>query len=423
MAGFGQHTLLSRDAIIAVNGSVLFHVQHLLGIGHLQRALRIVAGLAREGLGVTLVSGGEPISTLASAAAERIIQLPPIRVSDLAFKELVDTDGRPIDDSLRSTRRAALLSAFAAAQPDAILIEAFPFGRRALRFELDALIDAARSRRPRPLVLCSLRDIVVTNNNPRRPREVVDRVRADFDHVLIHSDPAFIPLEASFPLASEIADRLIYTGYVAESDEPDPDETVSADEAVGADEVVVSVGGGAMGGVLLSTAVECRRRGCLANFKWRLLTGPNLPEAEFAALTGGLPAGVILERFRSDFPRLLRRCRVSVSQAGYNTILDILAARAPAVVVPFALERETEQSLRAERLAAQGVLEVVRESDLSPERLGQAIDRAIARGPEAIAIATGGARRSAAEVARLIRYRRAVPDALPQVLRCLGLGL
>src|SRR6516162_26144 len=369
----------------------------------MRRALRIVEALAQERTNVTLVSGGEPFAELVCQSAERIVQLPPIKARDAGFRELVDADGRPVDEGLRNERRTALLAAFAAAAPDAVLIEAFPFGRRAFRFELDALICAARSRRPKPLVLCSLRDIVVTNNNPRRPREVVDRVRADFDHVLIHSDPAFIPLEASFPLASEIADRLIYTGYVAESDEPEPDETVSADEAVGADEVVVSVGGGAMGGVLLSTAVECRRRGCLANFKWRLLTGPNLPEAEFAALTGGLPAGVILERFRSDFPRLLRRCRVSVSQAGYNTILDILAARAPAVVVPFALERETEQQLRAERLATRGVLELVPETDLTSVRLARAIERAIKRGPVAISVDTGGARRSARLIANLIR--------------------
>ena len=77
------------------------------------------------------------------------------------------------------------------------------------------MIEAARSRRPRPLVLCSLRDIVVAPDDPRRRREIVDRVRADFDFVLVHGDPAFIPFEASFPLASEIADRLIYTGYVA----------------------------------------------------------------------------------------------------------------------------------------------------------------------------------------------------------------
>ena len=47
-----------------VTGSVLFYVQHLLGIGHLRRAYHLIDGMAREGLAVTLVSGGEPLPEL-----------------------------------------------------------------------------------------------------------------------------------------------------------------------------------------------------------------------------------------------------------------------------------------------------------------------------------------------------------------------
>jgi predicted glycosyltransferase len=384
-----------------MTGSVLLYVQHLLGIGHLRRSLRIAEALVREGIRVTLISGGEPLSSLACTSAERIIQLPPIRALDAGFKALVDESGRPIGDELRTTRRSALLAAFRDELPDALLIEAFPFGRRAFRFELDGLIEAARARRPRPLILCSLRDIVVLPNDPRRPTEIVDRVRNEFDFVLVHGDPAFIPLEDSFPLASEIGDRLIYTGYIAEAHEAG--EAAASDETAGAGEVVVSVGGGAVGGALLRTAIETRRQGCLANLRWRLLAGPNLSDPEFAALATALPEGVVLERYRPDFPQILRRCRVSVSQAGYNTVLDILAAQAAAVVVPFASGRETEQSLRAERLAARGVLELLPENRLSPERLASAIDRAISARPATIAIDTGGAGRSARLIADMIR--------------------
>ena len=384
-----------------MTGSVLLYVQHLLGIGHLRRSLRIGEALVREGIRVTLISGGEPLSPLACTSAETVIQLPPIRALDAGFKVLVDEMGRPIGDELRTARRSALLAAFGDEQPDALLIEAFPFGRRAFRFELDGLIEAARARRPRPLILCSLRDIVVLPNDSRRPREIVDRVRNDFDFVLVHGDPAFIPLEDSFPLASEIGDRLIYTGYIGEALESA--DAAAADGTAGADEVVVSVGGGAVGSVLLRTAIETRRQGCLANLGWRLLAGPNLPEPEFAALAAALPEGVVLERYRPDFPQMLGRCRVSVSQAGYNTVLDILAARAAAVVVPFASGRETEQSLRAERLAARGVLQLVPENKLSPERLASAIDRAISARPATIAIDTGGAGRSARLIADMIR--------------------
>jgi predicted glycosyltransferase len=381
-----------------VASSVLLYVQHLLGIGHLQRTFRLAANLASDGIKVTLVSGGEPFGTDLAPALDRIVQLEPIKASDPAFKNLVDKKGNPIDQSLRDARRRALLAAFADARPDAVVIEAFPFGRRAFRFELDPLIEEARSRRPRPLILCSVRDIVIAPDDPRRLREIVDRVRADFDCVMVHGDPAFIPLEASFPGTAEIADRLAYTGYIAGDDQAE-----LADEPAGRDEVLVSAGGGAVGQTLLSTALEARRRGCLSTTDWRLLAGPNFPEHEFGKLARCLPERVVLERYRRDFPQILRRCRVSVSQAGYNTILDILAARARAIVVPFASERETEQKLRAARLADCGVLDLVAEAELSPARLASAIERAAEREPRRISIDMSGARRSARLITTMLR--------------------
>jgi predicted glycosyltransferase len=243
-----------------------------------------------------------------------------------------------------------------------------------------------------------LRDIVVAPEDATRRRAILARVRADFDAVLVHGDPALISLEASFPQASEIADRVVYTGYVGA-----PAEPADAEGGGGDGEVLVSAGGGAVGGALLATALEARRRGCLAGLGWRLLAGPNLPEADFAALTARLPEGVVIERYRRDFPQMLRRCRVSVSQAGYNTVLDILVAGAAAVLVPFAEMRETEQTLRAERLAACGVVEMVPQSELSPDRLAAAIERAARHRPAALAIDTSGARRTALLVAGMIR--------------------
>ncbi len=362
-----------------------------------------------------------------------IVQLPPVRARDARF-ELIDGAGRPLDDVLRDARREALLAAFAAARPDAVVIEGFPFARRAFRFELDPLIAAAHATTPRPRVICSVRDIVVMRDDPARHREAVDRVQQKFDAVLLHGDPALIAFDASFPMASQIADRLIYTGYVWEphltlpvagatgplplppkgrrGQEPAPPFSLSAPGGgEGRGEVgergphggvIVSAGGGAAGRALLDAALEARREGCLAGVPWRLLAGTNLPEAEFAALCRSAPAGVTIERFHPDLAGLLRHCRVSVSQAGYNTVLDILGARARAVLVPFAAERETEQLMRAERLAALGAAELVRESDLSPASLAAAIGRAAAREPAPIAIDIDGAANSARLIAALI---------------------
>jgi predicted glycosyltransferase len=251
-----------------------------------------------------------------------------------------------------------------------VLIESFPFGRRAFRQELMPLLGCGRR------VAVSLRDIVVAKD-AARTAEAAALVRRHVACVLVHGDPRFVRLEESFPAAAEIADRVHYTGYVYEA----PAEG-SAPEG----EVVVSAGGGAVGVGLLRAALEARPFTRYRDHPWRLLTGPNLPAAEIAAFDG---RGATVERFRSDFPHLLRGCAVSVSQAGYNTVLDLLWARPPCVVVPFATAGETEQALRAGRLGCP----VAEEAALTPARLAAAID--VARPPR-VEVALDGAERSAA---------------------------
>jgi predicted glycosyltransferase len=376
---------------------VLFYVQYLLGIGHLQRSLRIAEALADAGIAVTLVQGGPPLPEIARARGIDIVQLPPIRARDASFA-LVDEAGAPLTDALRVARREQLLAAFAAARPDAVIIEGFPFARRAFRFELDPLIAAARSNGAR--VVCSVRDLPTVRDDPERHRWIVERVRDDFDLVLVHGDQNFIPFDVPFPPAAQIADKLVYTGYVGDGAgpfRPDAGETAAVQR-----EVLVSVGGGAAGLLLLDAALAARRGGCLANHPWRILAGTALDGAAVAALRRDAPGGVTIERFRSDFPALLRQCHVSVSQAGYNTVLDILAARARAVLVPFSAERETEQTIRAEHLARLGAAELLREGELSGGSLAAAIERAAARKPARMALDIGGAARAAAEIAHLL---------------------
>ena len=90
---------------------VMIYVQHLLGIGHLMRARLIAEALADAGSDVHLVSGGMPIGGRMPRGV-RIVQLPPIRVSDASFMPLRDGDYVPIDEGYRTTRRDMLLATF-----------------------------------------------------------------------------------------------------------------------------------------------------------------------------------------------------------------------------------------------------------------------------------------------------------------------
>ncbi len=383
----------------------LFHVQHLLGIGHVMRVAQVARETAVQGLDVTVLSGGGRLGLDWGGA--KVKELPVARARDGGFKVLVDADGRPLDAAFHERRRRLVLEAFETTQPDVVLIESYPFGRRAFRAELDTLIAAAQARRPRAPVLVSIRDILVAKNDPERYLEIARRIRRDVDAVLVHGDPQLVRLEASFPAAAEIADRLRYTGYVAEP--RDPGATEDAD--IGRDEVVVSAGGGAVGLPLLRAALQARQLTSLQDRTWRLITGPNLPQADYAALCRDLSTGVIVERFRSDFQNLLRNCHLSLSQAGYNTVLDVLRARARAVVVPFAEGGETEQALRARILAERGLVQVVDARVLGrPEGasvLARAMERALAAPKPVLGpLALDGARRAAELVANYAAMRK-----------------
>lgn len=355
---------------------VLFYVQHLLGVGHLTRAALLSGALADAGTPTHLVSGGMPVADLPLGRA-RLSQLPPARSADTAFTGLVDEAGRPVDSAWRSRRRDALLEIFAALRPRALVVETFPFGRRQMRFELVPLLEAARALRPRPCVVASVRDILQVKHDPVRIAETVDAVRRWFDLVLVHGDPDFVRFEETFPGYRDIAARVRYTGIIGRP----PEAYVSPRDGAGCGEVVVSAGGGAVGTALLRAALGARERSRLSGAPWRLLGGPNLDADAFAALRREAGAGITVERARPDFPGLLAGCALSVSQAGYNTVADVVRAGARAVLVPFRGPRETEQALRAARLAARGAATVVEEEDMTPEALARAVDRALDGAP------------------------------------------
>ena len=361
---------------------VLFHVQHLLGIGHLTRAATLARGLAAEGFEVTVASGGEPVPGVDFGRAT-VVQLPPVRVADRRFSELLDANGEPVDDAWKARRRDRLLDLYEKVGPDFVLTELFPFGRRQLRFELLPLLDRAaaeRARTGRPRIACSVRDILVQSPRPERTREMLALARRYYDLVLVHGDPRLVSLDATFPHAREIADRIAYTGYVVARSERSPGEPERM-AGEGGGEVVVSAGGGAVGGKLLEAALAARPRTPLADAGWRLLAGANLPEPDFRSLAARAPDEVSVERFRPDFRALLRSARLSISQGGYNTMMEVLDAGVRAVVVPYAGGLETEQTLRANLLAARGLVEVVGEEELGPESIAAAVSRALAKPP------------------------------------------
>jgi predicted glycosyltransferase len=374
----------------------LFYVQHLLGIGHLARASRVATALIEDGFDVTLVMGGRPVAGFPHPAV-KTVALPPVTSGDQGFSGLADGDGNPIDDAFKEKRLQLLLQAFRECRPDIVILEAFPFGRRQMRFELLPLIETIKASSPRPLLVASVRDILQERLKPGRNEESVDLIERYFDLVMVHGDPNFATLDQSFPLASMLEGKVAYTGLVAAA--PPPPAALHFD-------VVVSAGGGAAGGELVRATVEAAKMST-GGLSWCLISGPNLPAAEFEALAKDAPPRLSLFRFREDFASLLTGARLSVSQAGYNTVCDILRAGCRSLLVPFTAGGETEQARRAAILEGLGLATVLAEPHLTPASLASAIEAAMAGprpGPSRLDL--DGARGTANILRGLLRTRQ-----------------
>ncbi len=376
--------------------NIFLYVQNLLGIGHLRRAAAISRALTEIGLEVNFVSGGIPIPNL-NVGRAKFHQLPPVRSLDRNFKVLVDETGREIDDNWRQNRCSKLLNLFEETKPSMILTELFPFGRRQFRFELMPLLDRAQEAKWKPQIVASMRDILVTKSRHDRNMEISRTLTAYYDKVLVHGDKQIITLEETFPLSQEITHLVEYTGYVLNPSISDSKETV------GSGEVVVSFGGGAVGSDTLTKLFKIRREKLMDDTRWRFIVGPHMPEEILHEVKRSPIENTIIERMRPDLPSLINRARLSISQAGYNTVAEVLSSNTPAILVPFEGGDETEQRIRADLLAKRGAVEVVYEDKLDSQTLTKAITRALKdQTKTALKIDLKGAERTAKILSKMI---------------------
>ncbi len=370
---------------------VLIAVTHLLGAGHLTRAAALARAFARQGHDATLVSGGAS-TRLANMDGVALVQLPPVRILGTDFKALLDEAGNPVDGKRLDERRGLLVRTVREVRPDILITELFPFGRRVLASEFTALIEEARGLEPRPLVLCSIRDILVAPSRPERVEEAHGRVLRDYDAVLVHGDPQLVALEDSWPVDERIRPLIRHTGYVDENPGPIPEGARHG--------IVVSGGSSAASLPLYRAALAAAQT--VEDRPWRILVGRGVTEEDFRSLRSLAPAHAAVERARPDFRALLSRAEVSVSQAGYNTVVDLLRTGVAPVLAPFEAGHETEQRLRAERLRALGLAAVLPEENLAPQSLSEAIRQALSnpqRPPHRLSL--DGARQSVAIAERL----------------------
>ena len=382
---------------------IVFYCQHVLGIGHFFRTREICEKLKEHD--VILVSGGDrPDIPLPGHVRE--FRLPGLMM-DEDFKNMFSTEKGKRIDVVKEERQRMLFRLFEETSPDVFIIEFYPFGRKAFRFELDPILESIHDGSLHPCrVVCSLRDVLVEKENAAsHEKRVIKLLNRYFDTLFVHSDPEFLKLDATFARLDDISIPIAYTGFVTPKPVPGSGIALRTKLGIGDNDcfIVASAGGGTVGGELLAAVIKAfvqLPEGC----RLQVFTGPFLDQESYFDLKSFENPVIGVDRFTPDFLSFLDAADLSVSMAGYNTSMNIMAAGTPAIVRPFA--QNQEQSLRAERLARLGGLHILLDKDLDPDRLAGLMARMLEEKKKpASAIDLNGAENTAARIADMEGWR------------------
>lgn len=330
------------------------YCQHVLGIGHFFRSMEIAGAFHRHD--VLFVEGGTPLENFTAPPHVRREFLPSLMM-DTQFRNM-NVEGDALE-TVQKERKRRLTELFHTFEPDVLLIELFPFGRKRFRFELVPILEEIRANRPSVKVVCSLRDILVEKEDQASyEAKVLEVLNRYFHLLLVHSDPQLITLEETFERVEDIRIPIRYTGFVGRPAPP------YKKKPGGKKIITASSGGGKVGTDLLASVVEAVHGMKEADVELRVFIGPFTEEQDRKSLEqlARKDPRILIEPFAPDFLRELVRADLSISMAGYNTCMDILSAGVKALVYPFRQNRE--QPLRAIRLEQVGLLRVLEKLEI-----------------------------------------------------------
>lgn len=375
---------------------IIFYCQYVWGMGHLFRSIEVARALSDHE--IILVVGGREVD-IELPEHVSLVRLPGLYMDEL-FTTLIPEDPDKTIEDIQKKRQEILFSLCQTHKPNLFIIELYPFGRTIFGFELQPLLDSIQQGRFGKIkVVCSLRDILVEKRDPKAfEKRVLNQLNAHFDLLLIHSDPKIMPLDETFSRVNDIRIPIFYTGFVTRKVKPAAGKKLRRELAIGAQEklIVASAGGGRSGYTLLRNVIEAAHLfSGPQQIRLEMFTGPFRDDGEFKKLSANSTKGIRVRRFTKRFLDYLSAADVSVSLAGYNTCMNLLVTRVPALVYPYL--RQREQPLRVEKIKHFLPIKMLQDKDLSPIPLGDHIQKmlGVSRPSDGVPLNLDGAENSA----------------------------
>ncbi|MGD9055994.1 MAG: glycosyltransferase [Desulfobacterales bacterium] len=375
---------------------IILYCQYVWGMGHLFRSLELARALADHQ--VILIAGGREVDVQLPEHVT-LVRLPGLYM-DEQFTTLMAEDASQSVEFIQHQRKVILMSLFQQHRPDVFMIELYPFGRTVFGFELQPLLDWIHMGRFGDIkVVCSLRDILVEKRKQEFYEErVINMLHTYFDLLLIHSDDQLLTLDETFSRMNDIQIPVVYTGFVAQKANPAAGRQLRQELGVGSAEklAVVSAGGGRSGYALLNCILDAYPiMNQTDSIRIEMFAGPFREPDEFEKLAAKAVSGIRIRYYTKRFLDYLTAADLSVSLAGYNTCMNLIAAGVPALIYPYS--KQQEQPLRVAKIDKLIPMKILRDKDIEPQRISHYIQELLheSRPAEPVTVNLDGAAQTA----------------------------
>jgi predicted glycosyltransferase len=369
---------------------VFLYSHDTFGLGHLRRNLAIAGRLLAHGrFSVRLLTGSPVIASWSLPRGLDVQPLPPV-VKVAAETYAARTPGEPFG-LVKGYREALILRLVLRHRPDVFLVDHAPSG---MNGELLSTLALIRREMPGTRTILGLRDIL---DSPAIVRDLwstqdihalLDRA---YDDIFVYGSQRLFDVVNGYGMSPRVAERVRYCGYVVNAAGDDASGEAdgvarraatpcwNAGRAGGRPVVLVTAGGGGDGHAMMDAYLRALAALPEGRFHSVLVTGPLMPGDEAATLhraAAGRSDIEVLER-TTDLVPSLRAADLVVSMAGYNTSVELIAARKRAILVPRAAPR-AEQRMRAALLSKLGLMHVAHHGPRLAEQLAALLPAALA---------------------------------------------
>jgi predicted glycosyltransferase len=262
--------------------------------------------------------------------------------------------------------------------PDIFLVDHMPHGAMG---ELLPALEAMQHFGLRTQNVLGLRDILDSPEvtiNRWQVEGAYDVIERFYARILVFGMQDVYDVAENYQLPESAAKKLFYCGYVANLDHERNAYNIRARYLAGASAdtrlIVVMAGGGADGYAMMSTLIEAlpmvlEEQPCVL----AIITGPFMPVELIADLerrAGKLPVQML--EAVTDSTSYTSAADLVIAMAGYNTSVEILRNKTPAILIPRA-GPSAEQRTRARLFAAKHWVDMIDPDEVTPENLAECI--------------------------------------------------